>query len=312
LNSIYSVTSAPSGVALNKVWAQGAEGGLAAGYTSLVPVHIGANAVLVAYNKAMQKTDVYTLLDRAPWVQPANAQPDLTGGPWDSLSTFVLGNEPYLMTYRRDTGTFGFFHVARDLAISKPYSFALPRNTPTHGFTTVAPYTSLGQQYVAGYNFDTGIVANFSLAVTSTSAGGAPPLLALNVWYHQWAKGWTRFAFFQLGGANFFFKINTDKLNVNIDHMQDNPAMGSVEVGSYLQTQLPDALSIDIAAHIPWADGEPYLLTYIASTGATVVYRIHADCQGWTSLNASATEQGASQALPYRMGDTSFVLFYQA
>ena len=216
------------------------------------------------------------------------------------------------MTYRGDNGTFGFFHVNTDLSVSKPLSFALPRNTPTHGFTTVAPYTSLGLQYIAGYSYDTGIVANFSLTVTSVSADGVPPLQPLNVWYHQWAKGWSHFAFFQMGGANFFFKINREKLNVNIDHMQDNPAMGSVEVGSYLQGKLPDALKIDSTAAIPWADGEPYLLTYIASTGATVVYRIHADCEGWSSMNSSTTVTGATQTVAYRIGSTSFVLLYAA
>lgn len=311
MTSIYSIRPADGGVALDPVWTQAA-GGLPAGYTALVPVQVGGTTALYAHDKATGRTDVYTLTGDAPWVRLAEARPELSGGPaWDSLATFVLGNEPYLMTYERERGTFGFFRIAGDLTVGKPYSFALPRNTPTHGFTTVAAYTSLGQITVTGYSFDTGVVANFSLAVTSSSAGGVPALLAQNVWYHQWAKGWTRFAFFQLGGANFFFKINTAKLNVNIDHMQDNPAMGSVEVGSYLQAQLPDALAITQAAHVPWASGEPYLLTYVASSGATVVYRIHADCQGWTRLHACTTELGAAQAIPYRIGDVSYVLFYQ-
>jgi hypothetical protein len=309
---IYSIKPADGGVVLDQVWSQ-AQRGLAAGYTALVPVQVGGTTALYAYDKATQQTDVYTLTGDAPGIQPAKARVDLLGGhAWDSVTTFVLGNEPYLMTYEAAHGTFGFFRVAGDLTVSKPYSFVLPRNTPTRGFSTVAAYTSLGQITFTGYSFDTGIVANFSLAVTSSSTGGVPALLAQNVWYHQWAKGWTRFAFFQLGGANFFFKINTAKLNVNIDHMQDNPAMGSVEVGSYLQSQLPDALSITHAAHVPWADGEPYLLTYIASSGATVVYRIHADCQGWTSLDACTTEPGATQVIPYRIGDVSYALFYQA
>lgn len=310
MTSIYAIKPAPNGVTFNQVWAQAASG-LAAGYTALVPVQVGAATALFAYNKTTQKADVYTLTDSAPWVQLSSAKIDLAGPAWDSLSTFVLGNDPYLMTYEREHGNFGFYRIANDLTVSKPYTFYFARNTPTHGFTTVAAYTSLGQVTFTGYDFDTGIVANFSLAVTSSSADGVPPLLAQNLWYHQWAKGWTRFAFFQLGGANFFFKINTAKLNVNIDHMQDNPAAGSVEVGSYLQAQLPDALSITNTAHVPWSNGEPYLLTYIASSGATVVYRIHADCQGWTNLNACTTEKDASQTVPYRIGNTSFVLFYQ-
>jgi len=310
MTSIYSIKPAAAGVAVDQVWSQAA-GGLATGYTALVPVRVGGATALFAYSRATQKTDVYALTDGAPWLQLGSAKPELAGPAFDSLGSFVLGNEPYLMAYERERGSFGFFRVASDLTLSKPYDFALARNTPTRGFTSVAAYTSLGQVFFTGYDFDTGIVANFSLVATSSSGGGVPPLLAQNVWYHQWAKGWTRFAFFQLGGANFFFKINTAKLNVNIDHMQDDPAMGSVEVGSYLQAQLPDALAITNAALVPWADGEPYLLTYIAANGATTVYRVHADCQGWTSLAARATETGASQVIPFRIGGASYVLFYR-
>jgi hypothetical protein len=310
MTSIYSIKPVTNGVAVDQMWAQGATG-LSAGYSALVPVTTGGTTTLFAYDKTTQKTEVYTLTAGPPWVHASHARPQLTGPAWDNITTFVLGNEPYLMAYEREHGTFGFFRVNHDHTVSKPYTFSAPRNTPTHGFSSVAAYTSLGQIVFTGYNFDTGIVANFSLAVISHGSDGTPPLLAQNLWYHQWAKGWTRFAFFQLGGANFFFKINTAKLNVNIDHMQDNPALGSVEVGSYLQEQLPDALSITNTAIVPWAHGEPTLLTYIASTGATVVYRIHADCQGWTSLHACTTEKRAAQVIPYRIGGTSYALFYE-
>ncbi len=313
MNSIYSVGSAPAsgGAALHPVWTQGASGTIAAGYTSLVPVQISGSVVLFAHNKAAQKTDVYMLSDSDPRVQRTHAQPDLAGGPWDIVSAFVLGNDSYLLTYRRDDGRFGFFRIVGDLSVSKPYSFALPRNTPTKGFSTVAPFTSLRQQYFLGYDFDTGVVATFNVAVTSSSVGGVPPLHARNVWYYRWAEGWTHFVFFQFGGANFFFKINTAKLNVNIDHIQDDPAQGTVEVGTGLQTQLADALSIDIAAAVPWDAGEPHLLTYIASNGATGVHLVHANCEGWTNLDVSTTVTGASQAVPFRIGGASYVLFYQ-
>lgn len=312
MNRIYAITSkrASTVVMLDAVWTQDANGDLPAGYTSLVPVQVGKRLVLFAYNKATQKTDTYTLSDKAPWVRAAKSQPDLSGpDAWDTIDTFVLGNQPYLVTYCRESGAFGFYQVASDLSVSKPYRLAWVRNTPTTGFTTVAPYTSLGQQYVLGYDFDTGTVANFSVTVTSSSADG-PPLRLQNVWYHQWAKGWTRFAFFQLGGSNFFFKINTAKLNVNIDHMQDNPAAGSVEVGSYLQSQLPDALSIRHSACLPWSNGEPYLLTHIASNGLTAIYRIHADCLGWTKVHESVTVIDSETIIPYRIGNKTLTLYY--
>jgi hypothetical protein len=312
MNAIYSITAAvgPTPGSFNQQWTQSGTG-LSAGYTSLVPVQIGGNLVLFAFNKTTQQLDAYTLSGSDPWVQPTPCKAKLSGGPWDTISSFVLGNVPYLMTYRADTGGFGFYTIGSGLAISPPYIFAPSHTTPSKGFTAVVPYTSLGGQYVLGYDFDTGRVENFSVAVVPTSTGGAPPLLALNIWYHLWAAGWTQFSFFQLGGANFFFKINTKKLNVNIDHMQDNPAMGSVEQGSWLQGQLPDALTITAAAIVPWAYSEPYLLTYIASSGTTALYQIHSDCLGWTLQTSSVTVAGASLAVPYRIGDTSYVLLYQ-
>ena len=182
----------------------------------------------------------------------------------------------------------------------------------TPGFTTIAPFTSLSGQYFLGYNINDGTVAAFSISVIPTSAGSIPPLIALNVWYHRWARGWTRFVFFQLGGANFFFKINTAKLNVNIDHLQDNPAAGTIEVGTTLQSQLPDALKIDIATLVPWSYGDPYFLTYTASTGQTAVYHIHADCKGWDEAVAQVTTAGATQIISYRIGTSSYALFYGA
>jgi hypothetical protein len=308
MTSIYAIKSSANGVVLDQV---SSGGGLAPGYTAMAAVPVGAATALFAYDRAAEKTDVYTLTAGAPWAQLTHARPQLAGPPWDRLTWFTLGNEPYLMTYEREHGTFGFFRVAPDLTVGKPYSFAAPRNTPTKGFSTVAAYPSLGQIVFTGYSVDTGAVANFSLAMVSSSSGVAPPLLAQNLWYHHWAKGWTNFAFFSLGGANFFFKINTAKLNVNIDHMLDNPILGSVEVGSYLQEQLPDALAITSTTTVPWAYGEPHLVTYIAPTGATALYRIHADCQGWTRLDAAVTERHATQLVAYRIGASSHVLLYQ-
>jgi hypothetical protein len=312
MNSIYAIDPANEGATLRSVWNGSGGSGLAAGYTSLVPVELGRETMMFAYDKASQQLDVYALSAGGPELRTLAAPAALAEGPWDSLSHFVLGNEAYLMAYRADNGTFGFFRVERDASLCAPYLFALPRNTPTRGFSTVATYSSLGKQYFTGYSIDTGIVANFSLDVTARSAPGVPPLLALNVWYHQWAKGWSHFAFFQMGGANFFFKINLAKLNVNIDHMQDNPAMGSVEVGSNMQGQLPDALAIDIAAALPWQGGAPWLLSYIGATGKTALYRVDPDCQGWTCAGEAVTVPGATQAIPYCIDGTTYVLFYQA
>jgi hypothetical protein len=271
---------------------------------------VGNRIVLVGYNKLTETTVTYTLEATDPWIRPIDSRIDLTGGPWDIVDTFVFGNDPYLMTYRSDHGAFAFFKITADLSASLPYTFEFPRNWPTKGFTTVAPFSSLGAQYVLGYDFAHGTVAIYSLTTTTSAPRSAPALLAQNVWYHTWARGWTHFVFFQLGGANFFFKINIDKLNVNIDHIEDKPAAGTVEVGSYLQSQLPDAAAITAASRIPWQYGEPHLMTYIAISGKTEIFRIHADCLGWTRLCSTETFPGARLVVPYRIADTSYALIH--
>jgi len=311
MTEIYSVapTTTVDQVTLTKVWTQGTSG-LSQGYTNLVPIQLGEEAILLAFDKETQEVDTYALTPAAPWVKALPAKTKLPNGPWDRLGAFTLGNAQYVYTYRSDTGGFGFFAVHNDLSLSDPYIFAPSHTTPSAGFTSVAPYTSLGQQYLLGYDFDTGRVENIVVKVVPSSIGNAPPLAAQNVWFHLWAKGWTHFAMFQLGGANFFFKINTDKLNVNIDHMQDDPSQGSIEVGSQLQSQLPDAESINAAAIIPWSAGTPYLVTYIATSGQTEVYAIRADCLGWIKQVSAAAETNATAIVPYRIGETSYVLFY--
>jgi hypothetical protein len=213
------------------------------------------------------------------------------------------------MAYESHEGNFGFYEVNSDYSLSKPYVFNNRRSWPTQNFSEVAPFVSVGLLYVLGYDVVKGTVAIFSLDVVSSSTGGIPPLNMLNVWYHQWAKGWQDFAFFQLGQSNFFFKINKAKLNVNIDHVLDNIALGTVEIGSFLQHLLPNALDVTISSIIPWADSEPYLATYDGTTKNVNVYRIHADCQGWTLHNTTLADT-TGQMSAYRIGGTSYLLLY--
>jgi hypothetical protein len=314
MNAIYSIKSSPvsNEVILDPVWTQSGETGLAQGYTSLLPIRTKEGLVLFAYNRTSQKTDTFRLLNSAPWIQKKESSVDLSKGPWDNLGTFVLGNITYLMTYRRETGAFGFFQLANDLSsVSEPYIFQLSRVTSTKGFTTVAPFTSLGRQYFIGYDFDSGMVGAFALSVRVSSPANVPPLHAENIWYHQWSNGWTHFAFFQLGGANFFFKINTERLKINIDHIHDDPSSGANPVGTKFSDQLPDAFSLNAVAKIPWTSEEPYLLTYIASSGSSAIYRIHADCRSLTKVADSITQKNSTRVIPYRIANDAFALFYQ-
>ncbi|WP_258029479.1 hypothetical protein [Burkholderia pseudomallei] len=90
----------------------------------------------------------------------------------------------------------------------------------------------------------------------------------LNVSYHEVAEGAKQCSCLQLGGANLFWKSNTANVNGNIDQIQDNPAPGTVEVGSYLQDQLPDELKITNAACVPWAHGTHAAFVIFSSSGS--------------------------------------------
>jgi hypothetical protein len=308
MTKIYAVTAADNSVSVKPV--NLGDASLDEGYTSIASLQAGKNTIVYAFDKTTKKADVYEVSGKAPFIKKVvSGSDELNLFAWDSIKSFVLGNRPYLLAYESKGGTMGFYEVSDDYSLSKPYTFINRRDWPTKGFSEVTPFVSLGLVYVLGYSVDDGTVAIYSLNVVSSGPAGAPALLMLNVWYHHWAKGWTDFAFFTLGQSNFFFKINKMKLNVNIDHIQDNPAMGTVEIGSWLQAQMPNALDVTLDTIIPWTKGEIYLGTYDDKTNNVDVYRIHPDCEGWT-LQDSVTASESTQMLSYRIGNTSYMLLY--
>jgi hypothetical protein len=149
-------------------------------------------------------------------------------------------------------------------------------------------------------------VAMYTLSVTATSPKDMPPLFALAVWSHQWAKGWTRFAFFQFGGENFFLKTNTVKPNVNIDHVVDGLAGGTVEVATNMN--LPDAQQVDIVRSMTVGHGDPYFVAY-KKNGTAALYRFYSDCQGWTNALSLATVEDAGHVLAVPSGEQSLLMF---
>lgn len=290
---------------------------LPAGLTLLHAVTHGDRTTLLGYDRATHKVSTWSLSRRAPYLKAVDNEISLAEDAdgvkvegWDQLSSFNYGGVTYLLTYAAKEGTFAIFRLDSGLRASAPYSLRLTRNTPTQGYTVVAPFTSLGNQYVLAYSFDTGLVSAFSVTAVADAVGDTPPLLMLNVWYHYWAKNWTRFALFKLGGANFFWKTNTGKLNVNIDHIQDDPSKGTVEVGSYLQSCMPDALDITMVTAATTAHGQPWLVAYRGDTGEARAIHFWADCNGFETADSLVTEKGASGLTSWRLGDASFVLLY--
>lgn len=308
MTNIFSISENSTGVQMNPIDIKANI--LPEGYTSLLPIQIDSKQHLFAFNNSTKILDVYGISnDSGSFTQLIKDSKELDFKAWEILRCFTLGNRRYIMGYEAHEGFLGFYEINADLSLSKPYLFENQRSWPTQGFSEVTPIVIVGLLYVLCYDDKKGTVAIFSLDVVASSANGVPPLNMLNVWYHQWARGWENFAFFTLGQSNFFFKINKAKLNVNIDHILDNPQLGSVEIGSYLQNQLPNAMDVSISAIIPWQNGEPYISTYDGKTKNINIYRIHADCQGWTLLNTTLVDD-STKMISYRIGSTSFILIY--
>jgi hypothetical protein len=283
---------------------------LKAAYSSLTPVTVEGQSLLFGYAPGQDHFDVYAFSAKAPWLRPLPAKPAIGKGK-DIINAFTLGNAPYVCGYTAKNGIFEISSVAKDLSLSAPYRFYRNHELAvSHDFTTLKPFTQFGQVCFLGYRGDNGYVAMYSLSVVvSSPAPGVPPLLMLPVWSHPWAPGWTRFAFFQLGGETFFFKTNTKVLNVNIDHVLDTLSAGTTEVGTLLQAQLPDALKITNVEPIIPGEAVPHFVTYIAPTGAATVNRIHADCLGWTQALAFEAPAKAGVVTPVTLGEQAFLIF---
>jgi hypothetical protein len=307
--TLYSVQqgNAPETLILNALW-QGNDP-LADGYAQIVPLAVGANPYLIGIESSGQAT-AFEVTTSAPYMSQAGSFS--LGQSSDIVEPFLLGNEPYLLAYESKSGEFSIFSVGSDLSVGTPFSY-LRRRPPgvTSGFDVTKPLSVNGLVYLLTYSSSDGTVNAYSLQMHSVPAAGAPegaPALAINpVWLHEWAKNWTRFAFFELGGENFFLKTNTGKLNVNIDHVLDDPSQGTVEVGTYLT--LENALDLSLVTAFYLGGGDPYFVAY-QDSGATTLYRFHCDCQGWTKQLETQTVEQASQIVSIEVSGQTLLLFY--
>ena len=313
--TLYSIRSGAKAnqLIVKEVWKQDGKSPLATGYKQMITLAAGGQNYLIGFD-ATGKGSAFKLSAKKPFIEPAAS--NINVGAADIIEPFVLGMELYILAYQQQKGIFSYYSVSNDLSTSAlPYQFSHPRVPLTAGFTVTQPVIINSLLYILSYNFTTGDVDIWSLQVTpyppAGTQPGTPPLLMLPVWVHQWAKSWNRFAFFMMGGETFFFKINFGpKLNVNIDHVSDDPTQGTVEVGTWLQNLLDDPTKIDIVEPFTMNGGDPYYVTYRASSGSTDWFRIHADCQGWTKEHSGTTVKSASQVVPYQLGDDRFALFY--
>lgn len=306
--TLYSVrpSSTAGQLAMEVVWSQRGADPLANGYQHLIAVTVAGALHLIGVHDTGE-ADVFRVSAGDPWITQVDSHLDI-GGPYDVIEPFVIGNVPHLLAYTSKAGEFAFFPLADDLTAKPPYRYSRQREPGvTVGFDVAHPITIDGAVYYLCYSFDGGQVNIYSLSVTASAPGDRAPLVSAPVWLHHWARRWTRFAFFELGGENFFLKTNVGRLNVNIDHVHDNPADGTVEVGTYLD--LDDALELDIVRSFYLGSGDPYFVTYMRS-GKTTVNRVNGDCQGWITERRLDAVADAEQIVPIQLGETCCLLFY--
>jgi hypothetical protein len=305
--TLYSVkrSTTAEALAVEQVWTQDGTSPLASGYRHLVPVTVAGAPHVIAVDDA-NAASAFRIADRDPWVTPVGSHLEL-GGPWDIVESFLIGNTPHLLAYGSKDGDFAFIPLTEDMHTKPPYRYSR-RHEPgvTTGFDVAHPITIDGAVYYLCYSFDGGQVYIYSLDVIASSPSRQAPLVSNPVWLHQWARRWTRFAFFELGGETFFLKTNVGRPNVNIDHVHDDPVKGTVEVGTHLD--LEDALDLDIVRAFYLGAGDPYFLTYMKD-GRTTLNRFHGDCQGWTTETRLTTVADATQIVPMQIGDACYVLF---
>ncbi|MGC1121148.1 MAG: hypothetical protein WBA22_08640 [Candidatus Methanofastidiosia archaeon] len=297
--AIYSIQSGKIAhtLTVEQVWSV-TTGTLPEGYTSIFPFAINSNPYMLMYDKTTHKADIYLTKDTT-WMN-RTASHDLDSD-FDIMSPFLLAKQPHILAYNAKSGKFEFFRIEQDLTLSLLYTYSKTYgDDATVGYTTVQPFSYRGSVYYLCYNFDTGTVAAYQLSVPATE-----PLKTTGIYLHEWAQGWTRFAFFEFGGENFFLKTNTKYVNVNIDHIVDDPSQGSHPVGTHLN--LPQDL--DAVAAFSMDGGDPYFVTYKKS-GETTFNRIHGDCLGWTQEAALSTGEDAGLVVPFEIGSINYVLIY--
>ncbi|MBX2875462.1 MAG: hypothetical protein KTR30_25320 [Saprospiraceae bacterium] len=279
---------------------------LQAEYTSMTILKVNGTAYLLGYIKEIGTTDMYKISEGAPYFDFTKSQLDL-GKEWDIVEPFYMANKPHLMCYQSKNGHMYFFPISNKLSSEHPLHFYHTRYPYTTDLYEVKPLVSQGQVFVIGYNQTNGYVNIWTVSATSNSSGDSPPLQVEVIWAHQWAKGWTRFAFFTWGNENFFLKTNTWKPNVNIDHVWDDLSKGTNEVGSHLK--LKDDQILNIVRPFEVGPGDPYFLTYLEKTGESNFNKVHGDCLGWTTCATENSVKGAKHIVPYRIGEINYALY---
>ncbi|MEA2328250.1 MAG: hypothetical protein QOE68_3209 [Thermoanaerobaculia bacterium] len=311
-DKIFSIQASAKANAL-AVKEVGSSTAIAKGFTNLQSIVINGKTYIMGLGKA--NIDLWEFTPKAPFLKPV-AQKLKVGAGQTLATAFTIGNQAAVVSYEPKKGQMHFYAINGDLTVSEnPYIYYRNHEPGlTQGFTTLKQFSVFGGVTFIGYRGDNGYVAMYSLGVgasTPPKAGGglagAPPYIMTPQWSHVWAPGWTRFAFFQMGGENFFLKTNTMKPNVNIDHVTDGLTTGTVEVGTELDPAKVFQKYVDQQA-FTLANGDPYFVT-VNSGGAMTFNHFNADCLGWTQVATASAQSGASQLIPIS-GEKAFLIVH--
>lgn len=304
---IHRLVSGPAGIALEAEALKPPAGSAGKSYSALAALHVRGAWHIGVYDEAGGTVETYRIRLDLGRFEPISEV--AVGRGWDHLEALTFADTPHLLLYRRDPGRFQIMPLGPKLEATTRLIYQ--RYHPpaaTRGFTTVRSFVVRNGVAFLGYDTDTGAVAIYSLAATVASGAGRPPLAAHLAWSWQWSPGWTRFAFFRLGAQVFFLKTNTRFPNVNIDHVQDVLAHGTSEVATDME--LEHAQFLSLCEPFSLGHGEPHFAAYQPS-GELVLYRIHADCQGWTRVGSASIQAGATSLVVLPSGRDRLLISYR-
>lgn len=286
------------GLSISQTWSSNkGNSGFNAGYSDFTTAVVDGDTLLLAADPAAKHIDIY--LPATDGSGLTLKQQNTVEIGYHALSGFTIAGVPHVVAYEPESGKVDFYRIDNDLGLTKIYSFCRTYGLVTSGWTTMQAYQYRGTMLLLGYDNTNGAVAIYQLQVTATS-----PLSVSCVWKDTWAKSWTRFCFFRMGGENFFLKSNTLYKHVFIDHLMDNADEGSHPVGKHL----PEAF-LDMSAAQTFAfDGNIFAIA-CKDTDATI-YRIQADCQSMTEEATFDTVPDASRIVSIEQGGNTLLLVY--
>lgn len=297
-SAIYTI--APSGewdrCEADLLWSGMKGSDIGADYDAFCPL-AGHPDRLCASSSAERTIDVYALSVQKPHLEKLASTP--VDHAYNSVRSFTVAGEPWLVAYEKEAGLLDFFRVDKDFSLRPTCSYSRAYGDTTRGYTAVHPFSYRGDMRLLAYCSDDGRAAVYRLSVTADE-----PLRVAPAWNAKWAEGWTRFSLFRLGGENYFLKTNTIYKSVYIDHLADEAAEGSHPVGRHLP------LPIDLTATCTFEmAGCLYIGTYRAE-GAATVNRLRSDCQGWDTACRFEAVESAAHLVPLEADGTACLFLY--